>query len=126
MKVRIAGGLLWVSGIGLGIPCLICLRSLSQGRGIPLVFGYPAYGGGGFDGIGIRTTAALVSAFLGLCILEVSTGWLLLGKRRAGAAAAMALLVPEAIFWWGFSLPYPPILALARTMLIAAGKEELT
>jgi hypothetical protein len=30
----------------------------------------------------------------------------------------LVLLVPSAVFWWGFDLPYPPIIAAVRTLLI--------
>jgi hypothetical protein len=26
--------------------------------------------------------------------------------------------VPGALFWWGFDLPYPPMLAIVRTVLL--------
>jgi hypothetical protein len=35
------------------------------------------------------------------------------------------LLVPGAVFWIGFDLPYPPIIALARTVLIVLSWSSL-
>ncbi|HZN71907.1 MAG TPA: hypothetical protein VFC00_09545 [Micromonosporaceae bacterium] len=31
---------------------------------------------------------------------------------------ALALLPFGAVFWWGFALPFGPVLAVARTILI--------
>ena len=53
-----------------------------------------------------------------MLILEALAGWWLWQGRRSGAVFALVLLVPSAVFWWGFDLPYPPILASIRTLLI--------
>jgi hypothetical protein len=37
----------------------------------------------------------------------------------------MALLPLGAIFWWGFALPIPPIVAVVRTLLIALSWRSL-
>jgi hypothetical protein len=31
-----------------------------------------------------------------------------------------------AVYWWGFALPIPPVLALVRTALIVAAWHDLT
>ncbi len=118
VSARIAAVLLWVSALGLGIPCLIAIRNLLMGRGIPLVLGFPAYGGGPFERHGLQTTVALLSGFLLVCLLEAAAGWLLWSGLRSGALLALFLLLPGGLYWWGFALPYPPILALLRTVLI--------
>jgi len=98
--------LLWVSALGLGIPCLIAIRNLLMGRGIPLVLGFPAYGGGPFEQHGLPTTVALLSGFLLVCLLEGTAGGLLWSGLRSGALLALLLLVPAGLYWWGFALPY--------------------
>ncbi len=45
ISLRVASVLLWISTIGLGIPCVMAIYNLSRGRGIPFVMGFPAYGG---------------------------------------------------------------------------------
>ena len=118
ISLRIASVLVWISSIGLGIPCLMSIRNLSAGKGIPFVFGYPAYGGGGFERHGFATTIPLLVGFLIICIAEGYTAWLLWGGHKTGAILALILIIPGAIYWWGFDLPYPPIAALIRTILI--------
>ncbi len=121
---QIAAVLLWLSAIGLAIPGLIGIRVL-EGKGVPLVMGYPSYGGGGFERAGLPTTAPLLIAFLVVLALEAVAGWRLWQGERDGAVFAIALLIPGAIFWWGFDLPYPPILAAARTVVIVLGWSHL-
>ena len=82
------------------------------------VMGYPAYGRGPFERYGIQTTVPLLAGFLLICVLEGVAGWLLWRGHKSGAVLSLAVLPVGAIYWWGFALPYPPILALVRTILI--------
>jgi hypothetical protein len=118
ISLRIASVLVWISALGLGIPCLMAIKNLSAGHGIPFVFGFPAYGGGGFERHGIITTIPLLIGFLIICIAEAYSAWLLWGGDKTGAILALFLVVPGSVYWWGFDLPYPPAAALIRTILI--------
>lgn len=123
--IQLAAVLLWFEAIGLAIPDLVGIRSLLAGRGVPLVLGYPSYGGGGFERAGMPTTVPLLIAFLVVLVLEAIAGWWLWQGSRSGAVFALALLVPSAVFWWGFDLPYPPVIAAIRTLLILFAWEGL-
>jgi len=116
--LRFSAGLLWLSTFGLGIPCLMAIRNLSAGLGIPYVFGYPAYGGGAFERHGLLTSIPLLLGFLFICFLDGWAGWLVWNGQKSGALMTFILLIPEAVYWWGFDLPFPPIAALVRTILI--------
>jgi len=118
ISFRIASVLLWISTVGLGVPCLMAIRNLLSGRGIPTVLGFPAYGGGGFERHGLETSVPLLLGFLAVCLAEGYAGWLIWNGYRAGAVLALILLLPGAVYWWGFYLPYPPIAAVIRTILI--------
>jgi hypothetical protein len=122
---QLAAILAWFDAIGLAIPGLIGISSLLAGRGVPLVLGYPSYGGGAFERMGIATSVPLLLAFLVVLIAEMPAGWLLWQGQRSGAVLALLLLVPEAIFWWGFDLPIPPILGVARVVTIALAWQSL-
>lgn len=118
VQMRTAAILLWFNAIGFGVFCLPAIRNLLMGRDIPYIMGFPAYGDGPFERAGFPSTVPLLSAFLLVCILEGVAGWLLWGGSKTGAVLALALVPIGAIFWWGFALPIPPILALVRTILI--------
>jgi hypothetical protein len=117
-SIRVAAILLWITGVGFGGFCLPAIRNLLTGRDLPIVMGFKAYGGGPFERIGIRTTVGLLTAFLLVCTAQGVAGWLLWGGDKAGAILALALLPVAALFWWGFALPFGPLLALASTILI--------
>jgi len=116
--LRFAAILLLISGVGFGVFCIPAIRNLLIGGDIPTVMGFPAYGKGPFERVGIRTTIPLLSGFLLVCILESVGGVLVWGGSKVGAILALVLLPAGAIFWWGFALPFGPIFALLRTILI--------
>lgn len=116
--IRVAAILHWFIALGFGVFCFSAIRNLLVGREIPLVMGLPAYGRGPFERVGIPTTVPLLVAFLLVCIIEVVAGILLWGGHKSGAVLALVLLPVGGVFWWGFALPIPPILALVWTMLI--------
>jgi hypothetical protein len=126
IPLQVASGLCWVNAVGFGVFCLPAIRNVSKGLDLPIVFGYTAYGGGAFERVGIRSSVWLLAAFLLVCVLEGVAGWLLWGGHQSGAILALALLVPGAVFWWGFSLPIPPLFALVRTVLILLSWKSLT
>jgi hypothetical protein len=125
LELRIAAILLWINGAGFGLFCIPAIRNLLAGRDIPIIMGFPTYGGGPFERAGIATTLPLLAGFLLVCILEVMAGFLLWDGSKAGAILALALLPAGALFWWGFALPFGPILAVLRTLLIVIRWESL-
>jgi hypothetical protein len=116
--IRVAAVLLWTTAVGFGVFCPPAIRSLLAGRGIPRVLGFPAYGEGPFERHGMPTTVPLLAGFLLVCVLEGVAGGLLWGGHKSGAILALILLPAGAIFWWGFALPFPPMFAVVRTVLI--------
>ena len=123
--LQVAAVLHWIVGVGFGVFCLPAIRNLLIGRDIPIVMGFPAYGRGPFERAGIPTTVPLLSAFLVVCLLEVIAGYLLWRGHMSGALLALALLPVAGLFWWGFALPIPPMLAFVWTVLILLNWQSL-
>lgn len=98
--IRVAAILHWFIAVGFGVFCFPAIRNLLIGRDIPMVMGFPAYGRGPFERVGIPTTVPLLAAFLLVCILEAVAGVLLWGGYKSGAVLALVLL-PAAGFSGG-------------------------
>lgn len=123
--IRVAAVCCWVNAAGFGPLCVPAIMSIARGQGVPLVMGFPAYGNGPFERVGIRTTVPLLAGFLLVCILEGVAGWLLWTGQRSGALLSLLLLPAGVAYWWGFALPFPPLFALARTVLILMSWNQL-
>jgi hypothetical protein len=54
--LRAAAILHWFVAVGFGVFCFPAIRNLMVGRPIPIVMGFPAYGQGPFERVGIPTT----------------------------------------------------------------------
>ena len=61
LEIRVAAVLLWITAVGFGLFCFPAIASLLAGRGVPIVMGFPAYGRGPFERIGVQTTVPLVA-----------------------------------------------------------------
>jgi hypothetical protein len=116
--VKLAAVFSIIVGLGFGLPCAYGIRYFSATGEVWTFLGFPTYGGGPLERIGIPITVPLLVAFLVVCGLEVVTGWLLWRGLRAGAVLALALLPLELAFWIGFALPFGPPLGLARAILV--------
>ncbi len=116
--LRVAAILHWIVAIRFGVFCFPAIQNLLIGRDIPIVMGFPAYGRGPFERVGISTTVPLLAAFLLVCMLEAVAGFLLWRGSMTGAVLALVLLPIGGVFWWGFALPIPPFFALVWTILI--------
>jgi len=123
--IRLASALEWLTAVGFGVFCPPAIWSLWLGNGVPTVMGFPAYGGGPFERVGVPTTVPLVSAFMVVCILQAVAGWLLWGGSRNGAILALVLIPVGAVFWWGFALPYAVILQVGVSILLLLGWSSL-
>ncbi len=118
MLLRVAAVLHWFVAVGFGVFCVPAIWHVWNGRDIPMVMGFPAYGRGPFERLGIRTTVPLLLGFLAVCVLEAVAGLLLWQGEPSGAVLALILLPFGAIYWWGFALPIPPVFAAIWTILI--------
>jgi hypothetical protein len=72
------------------------------------------------------TFVALLGASLLLAFAQGWAGWLLWSGKRSGALLEVGLLPIEAVFWYGFALPIPPLLAIIRLVLTALAWRGLT
>jgi hypothetical protein len=106
---KAAALLAWAPGLGFGLPCIYGIWYLADRGHVWTFMGFPTYGGGPFEGIGVETTVPLLAAFLPVCVAEMVAGWLLWRNQRAGGLLALALLPVDFAFWIRFALPLGPV-----------------
>ena len=116
--LKVAAGLAGFVGLGFGLPGAVGLKHFAETGEVWMFMGFPTYGGGPFERVGVRTSVPLMSAFIALCAAEVATGCLLWRGSRAGVRLSHALLPIEMAFWIGFALPVGPPLGVARALLV--------
>ena len=113
-----AASLSLVLGLGFGLPCLFGIRHFAQTGEVWTFMGFPTYGGGPFERIGVHTSSPLLVGFLLVCIAEVAVGALLWADTPYASAMSYGMLPFELAFWIGFALPLGPPLGIARAVLL--------
>ena len=109
-----------VLGIGFGAPCAVGLVHLARTGEVWQFLGFPTYGGGPFERVGIATTIPLMAIFLLVCLAETVLASLLWAGHPVAGRMSHALLPVELVFWIGFALPVGPPLGLARRPVLSA------
>jgi len=82
------------------------------------LFGFPTYGDGPFESVGIETTVPLLAGFVLVCVAEGVLGAMLWQRTRAGITLSLVLLPLELAFWIGFALPFAFLFGAVRTVLV--------
>ena len=107
-----------VLGVGFGLPAIVGARHLARTGDVWTFLGFPTYGAGPFEQLGLPTTVPLLIGFAVVCLTEVVVGGMLLSDVPHAATFSYVLLPLEFAFWIGFSLPFGPPLGIARTILV--------
>jgi hypothetical protein len=123
---RPAAGASILAGLGFGVPGLVGIVHLANTGKVWTFLGFPTYGGGPLESLGIRTTIPLMAGYLVVCVAEVGAGVLLWTNRPAGPWSTWVLLPFETAYWIGFALPFGLLLGVARTILVGVPKAQAT
>lgn len=115
---KVAAGCAVLSGLGFGLPAVYGAVHFARRGEVWQFMGFPTYGDGPFEKIGIPTTVPLLAGFAAVCGAEVVAGSLLWPDRPAGRKLALALLPVEVAYWVGFALPAGPVLGAVRTVAV--------
>lgn len=113
-----AGAVSLLLGLGFGLPCIFGIRHLARTSEVWTFLGFPTYGGGPFERIGVPTSVPLLVGFLAVCAAEVAVAVMLWSGMSTAPSAAYTLLPFELVFWIGFALPFGPVLGVTRTVLL--------
>ena len=107
-----------VLGLGFGLPGIVGTLHFAQSGEVWTFLGFPTYGGGPFERLGLPTSVPLLVTFVLVCLAEVVVGVMLLLDVPHAATISHLLLPVELAFWIGFALPFGPPLGIARTVLL--------
>ncbi|HEX8939810.1 MAG TPA: hypothetical protein VF763_06565 [Candidatus Limnocylindrales bacterium] len=107
-----------VLGSGFGLPGVLGTLHFARTGEVWTLLGFPTYGGGPFERLGLTTSLPLLTGFLLVCLAEVTVGVMLLRGVPRAAVMSYLLLPCESVFWVGFALPFGPLLGFARTVLL--------
>ena len=110
--------LILIDGLGWGIGVLPTLKYMLDHRALPTFAGIRLLSGP-FEALGIDAMIAAGLSFVmigGLKLLAAHWVWNL---RMDGAILELILLGISIPFWYGFALPFGPIIGLAEVVLLA-------
>ncbi|MBX3047129.1 MAG: hypothetical protein KF698_09050 [Anaerolineales bacterium] len=120
-NARRAAITVWVYTVCFGLPAIpISVYLLQRGQLPWLGDLFPMYGGPWSAVMDAPVLAATLWVFAGLCALVAYGGWLLWAGKRSGAVLVLATLPIEALFWYGYALPFPIMLAVLRVGFVIA------
>ena len=116
----------WAYAAGFGLPALPIAAYALRERALPWLGDmFPMYGGPWWGSLSPEAFAATLGGYAGVTASVAWAGWSMWRGRRSGAVLAVAMIPIEAVFWYGYALPIPPVLALLRVGLIAAAWPRL-
>jgi hypothetical protein len=116
--LKVAAVLSVVLGLGFGIPGILGAVHLARTGEVWRFMGFPTYGGGPFERVGLSSSVPMLLAFVVVCAAEVVLGVLLWADAPRAGLLSHLLLPFELVFWIGFALPFGPLLGLARLTLV--------
>lgn len=115
---RAAAALAAAAGLGFGLPGIGGLRHFARTGDVWTFAGFPTYGDGPFESVGLATSEPLLAGFVAVCAAEVGLAVALWRGWPGARAASHALLPVELAFWWGFALPFGFVFGIGRTTLL--------
>jgi hypothetical protein len=127
LAARGAAVLLWLVAAGWALPAPVLMWWVAVKGRLPVLpyIGEPN-GGPFYQSVAPSVFIVLLGLSLLLGIAQVVAGVLLWDGQRSGAVWQLAILPIEAVFWYGFALPIPPVFALVRVVLVLLAWRQLT
>jgi hypothetical protein len=123
--IRAAAALQALLGVGFGAGAIVTLANLATSGELPMTpFGFRMFSGP-FERLGTAAFSALLSAFAGICALDlVAARWLWQGRRR-GATLGWITSIPAFALSVGFALPIMLVAVPIRVALLVSGRRAL-
>ena len=130
VRARAAAVVTWIYVACFGVPSVPIAVFISRNGRLPSFFGlFDMYGGPWSSTmIGSDNSRFVVRLlmFLALHLVVAGAAWLLWRGSRIGASLSLITIPAEAVFWIGFALPFPWLIAAIRVALIATAWRSLS
>ena len=97
---------------------LVILRFALANKRLPMVAGLFRALSGPFEKLGIDALIVSGLVFVSISALKLLAAYWLWNGRLDGAVLQLILLGVSAIFWYGFAVPYGPVLGIPQVILI--------
>jgi hypothetical protein len=125
-SARWAAIVCWAYAAGFGLPAVpVAAYQLREGH-LPWFGGmFPMYGGPWSDRMTPTEFAGTTVVFTAVTLVVAGGAYRLWRGHRDGAVLVLVTLPVEAVFWYGYALPIPPLLAVLRVALIGAAWPRL-
>jgi len=117
---RVAGALAWATGLGFGPLGVYGTIHFAKHGEVWQFMGFPTYGDGPFERIGIPTSVPLLTGFVAVCAAELVVGSMLWASKPGTRRLSIGFLPLELAYWVGFALPVGPVLGVLRTAAVIA------
>ena len=116
----------WVYVAVFGLSTILVAGILTRQGRLPTPFGsFEAFSGPFSARLSHRSFVVLLMAFLFVTLIAAWAAWLVWNGSKPGAVLLLGMVPLEAVFWFGFALPIPPLLGAARVVLLIVGWKSL-
>jgi len=110
--------LIVVDALGWAFGVLPVLRHALINRQLPITFGFRALSGP-FESLGLDSLIVAGILYVTISLLKLLAAYWTWTLRLDGPILEIILLSISAIFWYGFALPFGPLVGLPQIVLIA-------
>lgn len=125
-SARIYAVLTWIYVAAFGGPAIPIAGYLIQNEKLPSFLDvFDMYGGPWAQRVQTGTLVLLLGTFLLVTLGAAWAAWLVRTGSKVGAVLGVILLPVEASFWFGFALPLPWLIGIARIALLAVAWRSL-
>ena len=126
-SARAAAIVTWVYAAAFGLPAVPVSMYLRDNGRLPNLWGmFDMYAGPWSASSSDDRFVRLLLGFLAVTLVVAWSGWLLWRGQRLGAVLNLAVLPVEVVFWNGFALPIPWMIALVRVVTVAGAWRSLS
>jgi hypothetical protein len=118
-SLTILVGLVVIEAVISSVIVVVILRFALVNKRLPMIAGRIKALSGPFEALGIDALIVAGLVFASFSTLKFLAAYWLWNGRLDGAVLQLTLIGASAVFWYGFRVPYGPVLGIPQLILIA-------